>query len=63
MKHKLKVSVSKQPTQESVMQCRKVSMREKVMIFLFGKKQNMLIFIPSDRVGEVTIDQKGENNG
>lgn len=60
MKHKLKVSVSKKPIKENIVQCHKVSIREKILRFLFGHKQDMMIVIPSNRIGELTIDQKGE---
>ncbi len=34
MKHNLKVSVSKNPNKDSILQCRKVTMREKIIQFL-----------------------------
>lgn len=62
MKHQLKVSVSKNPSSDSVMKCRKVSIRERILKFLFGKKRDIVVLIPSDRIEEVAIKKKGEPN-
>ena len=63
MKHQLKVSVSKTPSLENMMTCRKLPIREKILRFFFGKKQDLVVLIPSDRIAEVAISKKGESNG
>lgn len=63
MENQLKVKVTKNPSSESVMKCRKWTIRERVFQFLFGKKRELVILIPSDRIQEVTINRKGEKNG
>lgn len=63
MKHQLKVSVSKTPSLENMMTCRKLPIREKILRFFFGKKQDLVVLIPSDRISEVAISKKGESNG
>ncbi|HEM2695149.1 hypothetical protein ACMZ6Z_00050 [Streptococcus pluranimalium] len=62
MKHQLKVSVSKKPSSDSVMRCRKVSMRERLLRFLFGNKRDIVVLIPSDRIEEVAIKKKGDQD-
>ena len=62
MKHQLKVSVSKNPSSDSVMRCRKFSMRERFLRFLFGNKRDIVVLIPSDRIEEVAIKKKGDQD-
>ncbi|HEQ7722668.1 TPA: hypothetical protein VHV97_000613 [Streptococcus pyogenes] len=62
MKHQLKVSVSKNPSSDSVMRCRKFSMRERLLRFLFGNKRDIVVLIPSDRIEEVAIKKKGDQD-
>ncbi len=63
MKHKLKISVSKNPQTAGILTCRNVTLREKVLRFLFGSKQRVTVLIPGDTVGEIDIceTEKGEN--
>ena len=55
MKHSLKVSVSKQPQTAGFMTCRNVTVRERLLRFLFGDKQHLTIIIPGDSVEELAI--------
>lgn len=55
MKHSLKVSVSKQPQTGGVVTCRSVTVREKLLGFLFGNKRRITILIPGDGVDELSI--------
>ncbi len=61
MKHKLKISVSKEPQTGGIVTCRNVSIRERLLNLLFGSKQRVTVLIPGDSVDEVTIceDEKG----
>lgn len=63
MLHNLRISVSKAPQLNGLVSCRDVSIRERLLRFLLGKKQRITILIPGDTVNEVTIceSQKGEN--
>ena len=58
MKHSLKVSVSKQPQTGGVVACRSVTVREKILGFLFGDKRRIPILIPGDRVDELSICER-----
>lgn len=55
MKHKLKINVSNKPESESVMTCKNVSIRERLLHFLLGDKQKVTILVPGSNVDEVTI--------
>lgn len=62
MKHQLKLSISKNPSLDNMIQCRKFSIREKILNILFGKKKDILVLIPSERIKEIFISEKGEDN-
>ena len=55
MKHNLKISVSKVPQTGGVITCRNVTIRERFLCLLFGRKQKVTILIPGDRIDEVSI--------
>ena len=66
MKHSLKISVSKHPQTAGIVTCRNVTVREKLMRFLFGEKQKLTVIVPGDTVGEIAIcetPQEGGNPG
>jgi len=62
MKHKLKISVSKEPQTNGIITCRNITIRERVLRFLFGDKRKVTVLIPGDNVGEIEIceTKKGE---
>lgn len=55
MKHNLKISVSKVPQTGGVITCRNVTIRERFLRLLFGRKQKVTILIPGDSINEVSI--------
>ena len=60
MKHKLKISVSKEPQTGGIVTCRNVSIREKILRLLLGNKRRVTVLIPGDTVGEIAICEKEE---
>ena len=64
MKQKLTIHVSKHPQADSVVTCKNVTLREKLLNFIFGNKRRMTVLIPGDDVGEISIckSEKGESN-
>ncbi len=64
MKHKLKISVSKEPPNGGIVTCRNISIRERLLRFLMGNKRRVTVLIPGDNVGEIEIcaSEKGEGN-
>ena len=61
MKKKLKINVSKSPQTDGIVSCRNMSIREKILTFLFGAKHRLTVLIPGDSVDEVLIS--GEKEG
>lgn len=55
MKHKLKISVSKQPQTGGIVTCRNLTVRERLLRFLLGDKRRVTVLIPGDSVGEIAI--------
>ena len=55
MKHNLKISVSNSPQTGGVVRCRNVSLREKLLTLLLGRKERMMILIPGNSVAELSI--------
>jgi len=66
MKHKLKISVSKEPQTGGIVTCRNVTIRERLLRLLFGGKRRVTVLIPGDSVGEIAIcetEKGGDANG
>lgn len=60
MKHHMKISISKAvPPDGGIMERRRISIRERLLRFLFGEKKRLTIIVPGDSVDEVDITQKG----
>jgi hypothetical protein len=57
MKHNLKISVSKKPTEGGVVRCRRVSMRERLLRHFFGEKRRLMVIVPGDSVECVSITE------
>ena len=60
MKHNLKISVSNEPQTGGVVRCRNVSLREKLLTLLLGRKERMMILIPGNSVTELSIVETPE---
>ena len=60
MKHNLKISVSNEPQTGGVVRCRNVSLREKILTLLLGRKERMMILIPGNSVAELSIVEMPE---
>jgi hypothetical protein len=65
MKHALNITVSKKPVNGGIVACRKVSVRERLLRFLFGDKTGLTVIVPGDTVDEIAISEVpkgGETN-
>ena len=60
MKHNLNISVSKKPPEGGIVQCRSVSLREKLLTRLFGRKEKVMILVPGSSVESVCITEVAE---
>ena len=61
MRHNLKISVSKAPQSNGLVTCRNVTVRERLLRFLFGDKRRVTVLIPGDTIEELSIceNEKG----
>ncbi len=57
MEHNLTISVSKDPRRGGIVECRNVSVREKLLTFLFGPLRKVTILVPGNTVSTVTISE------
>ena len=57
MKHALNIRVSKKPVNGGIVACRNVSVREKLLRFLFGDKTRLTVIVPGDTVEELAITE------
>lgn len=55
MKHKLRISVSKDPQTDGLLTCKSITVRERILRFLLGDKQRVTILVPGDRIEELAI--------
>lgn len=65
MKHKMKISVSKQPPEDGVVSVKRVTIRERFFRKLFGNPKRVTILVPGDTVQDVTItkiDERGDKD-
>lgn len=63
MKHNLRISVSKKPKYGGIVSCRTISVRERILRFLFGNPMRLTIVVPGDSVQSLSINEVagGEN--
>ncbi len=60
MTHRLKISVSKEPQSGSIVQCRNVTLREKMLTKLLGRREKVMILVPGNSVESVCITEVPE---
>ena len=62
MRHNLKISVSKDPGPDSIVQCRTVTLRERLLTRLLGKMEKVMIVIPGNCVNTLSLSQVKEGD-
>jgi len=60
MRHQLRISVSRDPPSMTLVRCRRVTIREKILRLLFGEKRQVTVIIPGDTIDTVSILEKAE---
>lgn len=60
MKHQLQINVSQAPKGNGIVQCRNVSLRERLLTRLFGKREKVMILVPGSTVESVDITEVPE---
>lgn len=63
MKHDLKISVSKKPSNDGVVSCHRVTMRERLLSYLFGEKRRVMVIVPGDSVECVSVTEIANGGG
>ncbi len=57
MEHNLTIRVSKKPKISGIVNIRNISVRERILRMLFGRKQKLTIIVPGDTVQEMAIQE------
>lgn len=60
MKHNLHISVSDKPQRNGMVSCKSISLRERFLRMLFGKKQKIVILVPGDAIEELAFKRTTE---
>ncbi len=60
MKHNLHISVSDKPQRNGMVSYKCITLRERFMRLLFGKKQKITILVPGDMIEELAISRVTE---
>lgn len=60
MRHTLQISVSKKPVNGGAVSVRRVSIRERLMRFLFGDTVRLTVIVPGHSVEELSIKEIAE---
>ena len=57
MRHKVCIRVLDKPGSGSVVACRTVSLREKLLTLLLGPKQKVMVLVPGNSVDSIAITE------
>jgi len=60
MRHNLKISMSKKSQSGGIVQCRNVTLREKTLTRLLGRRERVMILVPGNSVESVCITEVPE---
>lgn len=60
MQHNLKISVGAVPDSGSIVQCKTVSLRERVLRHLLGEKRRITVIIPGSSVKALSVQEVPE---
>lgn len=60
MKHNLQISVSDKPQQNGIVSYKNITLRERFMRMLFGRKHKIMILVPGDTIEELSITKVTE---
>ena len=60
MKHELKISIRREPFESSIVRCRTVTLRARLLKRLLGDKHRVTVIIPGDSVERVSISELPE---
>ena len=60
MEHNLKIDVSKKPTPDSIVFCKTIKMRERILRLILGDCRKVTILVPGDSVSKLSISEVQE---
>lgn len=60
MNRGLKISVTKTPRTDGLLACRKITLREKLLVRLLGPPRKMMVLVPGDSVNAITVTEVPE---
>ncbi len=63
MKHSVKISVSKSPSQDGIIACRVVPIKNRFLRRILGDVDRMTVLIPGDTVKDITICEVKQKGG
>ena len=64
--HRVRISLSRNPRDSGIVRMRRLSVREKLLTRLFGRKEKLLLVVPGGSVEAVSIveaPEGGEDDG
>ena len=62
MRHALKIRVAKSKSNDGVLACRQVTVRERLLRFLLGSPVKLTVLVPGDTVDEVAIREVADSD-
>lgn len=63
MQHNLKISLGREPDLGGIVQCKTVSMRERVLRCLFGDTRRITVIVPGGSVRALSVQEVPEVDG
>lgn len=60
-KHKLRINLSDEPAADALVSARAVSLRERLVAKLLGRKQRVTVLVPGNQVGSVEIVEPADD--
>ena len=63
MRHKLKISVSRDPPKMSLVHLQRFRVRERFLRLIFGEARDIAVIVPGDSVKTVAIEELPEKGG
>ena len=60
MKHKLTISVTRDPPGLRLVRCRRIPVRERFLRLMFGEKRKVTVIIPGDTIETVCVEELPE---
>ncbi len=60
-KHRLKVSLTKEPNRDALVSTKRIRIRERILRFLLGHKNELTVLVPGNQVHSLEIVQPDDD--